>query len=258
VKSAARPRPRAVARRRKPSVAARVRPFWILAVLVLLALVAGGVWLVNAPAFRVAHVGIDVPIGSPVSAQDVRTAAAIAPDANVWLLRPGAIARRIEAIPYVDRASVHRGQFPAPFVEIAVTMRRGAYCVRSGEREVTLDASARVLQNGCAGATLPRLAPGTATFPPLGATVVDPAIARLLADATTLADAGLSMRALGWDRWGGLEGTDASGVQLLLGEDDDLAAKAALVGPVRAGAGSKRALRTIDLRAPRTPTVEFR
>ena len=37
MKSAARPRPRAVVRRRKPSVAARVRPFWILAVLVLLA-----------------------------------------------------------------------------------------------------------------------------------------------------------------------------------------------------------------------------
>jgi len=237
---------------------ARVRPFRILAVVLAVLAVVAGVYLANAPFFRVAHVGVDVPLGSPVSAQEVRAAAAVAPGANVWLLRPGAIARRVDAIPYVERTSVHRGQFPAPFVELAVTVRRPAFCLRAGGGEMTLDASARVLQAGCASGALPRLTAGPASIPAPGATVSDPAIVRLLADAATLADAGLSMRSLGWDRWGGLEGVDASGVVLLLGEDGDLAAKAALVGPVRAGIGHARTVRAIDLRAPGTPVVDFR
>jgi hypothetical protein len=258
VSARARPQVRSLSRRRKPSVAARVRPFWILGVLGACVLVAAGVWFMRAPQFRVTRVGIDVPLGSPVSAADVRAAAAIGADANVWLLWPPAIARRIEALPYVDRASVHRGQFPAPFVELGVSMRRATSCLDTGNGEVTLDATARVLQSGCASPRLPRLVATGAALPAPGVVVSASAVQRLLADATTLADAGLSMRSLGWDRWGGLEGVDASGVVLRLGEDDDLAAKAALVGPVRAGIGSKRPLRAIDLRAPRTPTVEFR
>jgi hypothetical protein len=255
--SGARSRPRVLPRRRKPSVAARARPFWALAALALALLVAVGVWLAQAPFFRITRVIIDLPLGSPVSAAHVRAAAAIAPAANLWLLRPGAIAARVEAIPYVDRASVHRVQFPAPFVELGITVRRPAFCWQSGSAEVTLDATGRVLQLGCAGPAIPRLiAVGVPPAP--GATVTDAGIVRLLADADTLAGAGLSMRRLNWDRWGGLEGIDASGVILRLGDDADLGAKAALVGPVRAGIGAKRSVRAIDLRAPGTPTVEFR
>jgi hypothetical protein len=255
--SGARSRPRVVPRRRKPSVAARARPFWVLAALALAVLVALGVWLAQAPFFRITRVIVDVPLGSPVSTAHVRNAAAIAPQANLWLLQPGAIARRIEAIPYVDRASVHRAQFPAPFVELSITLRRPAFCWQTGAAEVTLDAGGRVLQLGCAGPAIPRLI-AVAAPPAPGVAVADPSIVRLLADADTLAGAGLSMRRLYWDRWGGLEGIDASGVILRLGDDADLGVKAALVGPVRAGVGAKRSVRAIDLRAPGTPTVEFR
>ncbi|MGD0051645.1 MAG: FtsQ-type POTRA domain-containing protein [Vulcanimicrobiaceae bacterium] len=255
--SGARSRPRVLPRRRKPSVAARARPFWVLAALALAVLVAVGAWLAQAPFFRITHVGIEVPLGSPVSVTQVRTAAAIAPEANLWLLSPGAIARRIEAIPYVDRASIHRLQFPAPSVELGITVRRPAFCWQSGGAEVTLDDTGRVLQLGCIGPASPRLI-AVAAPPSPGETVTDPGVVRLLTDAATLAGAGLSMRRLGWDRWGGLEGVDASGVILRLGDDADLAAKAALVGPVRAGIGAKRTVRAIDLRAPGTPTVEFR
>jgi hypothetical protein len=258
VRSDVRTGPRALPRRRKPSVAARIRPFWIF--IVILAALAGwgGAYLVRSPWFQVTRVGIDLPLASPVSRDDVRRAAAIVPGANVWLLNTGAIRRRIEAIPYADRAAVHRGQFPKPFVELTVTVRRPSACVRAGDREVTIDATSRVLQAGCATESGTWIDAGKATVPAPGGRIADPDITRLLADARTLADANLAVRSLGRDRWGGLEAVDVTGVTLRFGDDADLAKKAALVQPVRAGIGTKRVVRAIDLRAPGTPVVEFR
>ena len=244
--------------RRKPSLAARVKPFWIFAI--LLAGLAGWAvaWFVGSPTFRVARIGIDVPIASAVSRDQVRSAAAIGLDANVWLLNPWAMRRRIEAIPYVDRASVHRGQFPQPFVEMAITVRRPTACVRAGELDVTIDAGSRVLQAGCVATALPRIGAGTAKVPPPGGTIADPEIRRLLGDARVLANANVGVRSLDRDRWGGLEAVDVTGVIVKFGDDGDLAKKAALVEPVRSGIGRFVPIRAIDLRAPGTPTVEFR
>ena len=249
-------RPRALPRRRKPNLAARVLPFWLLGAVVAALLVWAGVWLAHATWFRVARVGIDVPVASPVSRDRVRAAASLQPDVNVWLVDPRAIARRVEAIPYADVATVHRGQFPQPFVEIGITVRRPAACVRAGAREVTLDATARVLQDGCALPSTVRIDAGHASLPRPGAYVNDPAVGQLLGDEKELAAANLTLRALRRDRFGGLEAVDVTGVVIRFGEDEGLAAKAALVGPVRAGVG-KRRIRAIDLRAPSTPTVEF-
>ena len=258
MKAGARARPRTLPQRRKPSLATRARPFWILGARALMLLIAGGVWLAQAPWFRIARVTIDVPLGSPVTRDQVRAAAAVAPGANLWLLNPWAIARRIEAIPYVDVATIGRGQFPHPFVEVGISVRRAASCVRAGGREVTLDRTARVLQAGCAAPSATRIDAGAAALAAPGATLADPEVARLLADAKVLADNNLTVRSVRRDRWGGLEAVDVTGVTLRFGEDDDLAKKAALVGPVRAGVGTKRPVRAIDLRAPGTPVVEFR
>jgi hypothetical protein len=250
-------RQRTAARRRRPSLAARIKPFWIFAIVLVAAIGWGGAWLAQSPWFRVARVGIDVPLASPVTRDQVRRAAAVAPDANVWLLNPLAMTKRIEAIPYVDRATVHRGQFPQPFVEVAVTVRRPSACVRAGEREVTIDATSRVLQSGCAGPSAARIDAGRASVPAPGGTIADAEITRMLGDAKTLADANLTVRSLGRDRWGGLEAVDVTGVTLRFGDDADLKKKAALVEPVRAGLRG-RSIRAIDLRAPGTPTAEYR
>jgi hypothetical protein len=251
------PRNRTLPRRRTPSLAARIKPFWIFAILLVGAIGWGGAWLAQSPWFRVERVGVDLPLASPVSRDEVRRAAAIAPDANVWLLNPVAMTKRLEAIPYVDRATVRRGQFPKPFVEVAVTVRRPSACLRAGEREVTIDATSRVLQSGCAAPSIARIDAGHAHVPAPGGTIADPEIARLLADAKILADANLAVRSLGRDRWGGVEAVDVTGVTLRFGDDADLGKKAVLVEPVRAGVRG-RTLRAIDLRAPGTPTVEFR
>ena len=251
-------RQRTLPRRRKLSLAARIKPFWIFAIFLVAAIGWGGAWLAQSPWFRVERVGIDVPLASPVTRDQVRRAAAIVPDANVWLLNPVAMTKRIEAIPYVDRATVHRGQFPQPFVELAVTVRRPTACLRAGGRDVTIDATSRVLQTGCAGTAVARIDAGRAKVPAPGGTIADPDIARLLGDVKTLADASLAVRSVGRDRWGGLEAVDITGVTLRFGDDGDLKKKADLVAPVRAGIGTKRTVRAIDLRAPATPTVEYR
>jgi POTRA domain, FtsQ-type len=258
VSARARPRPRTLPRRRKPSLAARVRPFWIVALVLVALLGWGGYALATASWFRVARVSIEVPLASPVSRAQVTAAAAIAPDANAWLIRTAAVARRIEAIPYVDRALIHRGQFPQPFVEIDVSLRRPSACVRGAGQMVTIDATSRVLQTGCALPETSLIDAGKATLASPGARITDPDVARLLADAKLLADANLTVRTLGRDRWGGLEAIDVTGLILRFGDDTDLAKKVALVAPVRAGIGTKRPLRAIDLRAPDTPVVQFR
>lgn len=249
---------RALPRRRKPSLAARIKPFWVFAILLVAAATWGGAWLANAPWFRVVRIGIDVPIDSPVSRDSVRNASAIARDANVWLIDTHGLARRVEALPYVDRANVRRGQFPKPFVEVAVTVRRPAACVRGVAGEVTIDTASRVLQLGCAAGELARIDAGTARLPAPGGFVADPALAGLVADAKLLADANLGIRSVARDRWGGLEAVDVTGVTLRFGDDGDLAKKAALIQPVRAGVGTGRPIRAIDVRSPGTPVVEFR
>jgi hypothetical protein len=252
-----RPRPRSLARR-KPSLGARIRPFWILGSFAAIVLVAAGLWLAQAPWFRIARVDVSVPIGSPVARDEVRAVARVQLGSNIWLLHPGRIARAIEAIPYVDNAAVGRTQFPQPTVDVSITVRRPTACVRSRDGVATIDASWRVLQAGCALHAAAWIDARAATVPAPGGSIDDPDLAHLLADAKLLADANLDVRSLGRDPWGGLVAVDATGVTLQFGDDTDLAKKAALVMPVRAGVGSARPIRAIDLRAPQTPVVDFR
>lgn len=253
-----RPVPLRPVRRRRPSLLRRIRPFWIVAAFALAALAWGASFLATSPWLRITRIGIDVPAASPVTRDEVREAAAIGPDANLWLIDVRAVRQRIEALPYVDRAVVHRGQFPRPFVELSVTVRRPADCVRTADGEVTIDATARVLQRGCVLPGGPTIEGAVTSLPEPGATLGEPAIAQLLRDASVLADAGIAVRRLRRDAWDGLEAVDASGVRLRFGDDRDLERKAALVAPVRAGIGKRRAVAGIDLRAPATPIVEFR
>ena len=247
----------AAPRRRKASLAARIKPFWIF-LIVLVGLIGwGGAWLAQSPWFRVTRVSVDVPLASPVSAGAVRAAAGISRDTNVWLIDTRGAARRIEAIPYVDAAAIHRGQFPKPFVDLAITVRRPSACVRGGGRDVAIDRTARVLQAGCPSPALPRIDAGAASVPAPGGTIADPEVGKLLADAKALTDANLAVRRVGRDRWGGVEAVDVTGVLIEFGTDDDLVKKAALVEPVRRSV-AKRRVRAIDLRAPGTPIVEFR
>jgi hypothetical protein len=242
-------------RRTKPSLVTRLRALWLIAALAACSIVALAVALANAPQLRVREVDANVPAGSPVAQSAVIAAARIDPDANLWLLDIGAIRRRIEAIPYVATAGVHRAQFPQPTVTLDVTLRAPADCVSVPGAVMTIDATERVLEAGCASGVSPVVDVGNLPAVAPGTTLNDPVLDRLLADAKAIA-AGVSIRVVRRDRFGGLEAIDTSGVLLRFGADADLAAKVALVEPVRRAAQG-RPLRAIDLRAPATPVIEF-
>jgi hypothetical protein len=243
-------------RRTRPSIAVRVRAFWLLAAVVLCVVCALGVAIVNAPQLRVRSIDANVPAGGPVTKAAVVAAAHIDPDANLWLLNSGAIRKRLEAIPYVATAAVHRAQFPQPAVTLDVTVRRPTGCVRSASGTLTIDATARVLQTDCASGSLPLVDIGTAPAAAPGAVLATPDVDRLLADAR-LIGVHVPVRIVRRDRFGGLEAVDSRGVTLKFGSDADLATKLALVEPIRQTAANGRPLRAIDLRAPTTPVVEF-
>jgi hypothetical protein len=247
---------RTLRRRTKPSLAVRVRTFWVVALLALSVVFALALAAVNAPQLRPRSIDATVPPGSPVSKNTVLAAAHVDPDANLWLLDTGAVRRRLEAIPYVATAYVHRTQFPQPAVSLEVTLRKPTGCVRAASGTLTLDATERVLEARCASPDLPLVDIGAEAPAPPGEILTAPAIVRLLADAKTIGDR-MPLRIVRRDRFGGLEAVDSRGVLLKFGADADLPAKLALVEPIRESAAHGRPVRVIDLRTPATPVVEF-
>jgi len=244
----------ALRRRSRPSLVARLRAFWIVALLVGIAAAGAFVAFANAPQLAIRNVDVTLPSGAPVTRDAVLGAAAIGTGANVVLLDTHAIARRVEALPYVQTARVRRLLLPQPGVRIAVTVRVPYACAAAATGVATIDATARVLQPGCIAGTL-AVGLGDRTLPAPGARIDDPDVTKLLADAATIA-AQIPLRAIRRDRFGGVEAVDERGVTIRFGDDGDLAAKLALVAPVRRAAGG-RPLRGIDLRAPGTPIVQF-
>ena len=240
-------------RRTKPSLLRRLRVFWVFIVALLAAAAYGGYVLATWPAFFPKFVAVTGNVH--VSAGAIRRKAAIAGDRNVWLIDKRAAERRVDTLPWIRRTQIHRS-LPAK-VEIAVEERVPVACVVSAASQYLVDASGHVIETAC-GSEL-RLA-----FPPMpaqaaGAMLDGKLLARMLADASVLRSVGLDPVALGFDRYAGLDATLGDGLRLRLGDDRDVAQKAALVGPILQAYGARRAeLAAIDLRAPATPVVELR
>jgi cell division septal protein FtsQ len=220
--------------------------------------VAGGALgaLATLPAFRL-H-ALTVTGTSHVGRDEVVARAALDPQANIWLLDTSATERRIESIPYVLAAHVHRR--PPGDVWIDVTERTPAACVRDAHgHELLVDAALRVLEEICTpgyGLTYDvraRLDAGAGAF------LADPELHALEADADALAADGDRYRAFSHDAFGQLQATMQSGIEVRFGDDDDLARKQRLIGPILAELGPRALdVRTLDVRAPAAPVVEYR
>ena len=250
-----RPRSNALRRRRKPSFATRLKIAWVFILTIVAAAGYAGYLLVTLPQLRVAAVDISID-GLAVTRAQVVRAAAINHNANIWLLDTAQIARRIEAIPYVAHADVMR--MPPAQLALHVTEREPAACVHSGARVVTVDRALRILQNGCARTSAVAIELHTGMLGAPGSFENSPSVATLLNDSRTLAEARVSVRAIHEDHFGGIVAVAPDGITFLFGSDTNLDEKAKLVAPVLAAAARAHAIRTIDLRAPATPTVQFR
>ncbi len=243
-------------RRSRPTIRARLRTYWLLAVVVAGVTAGALVAIARLPVFDLKWLAVTGL--AHVSRSEVVARAAIDPDANVWLLNRTAIRRRVEAIPYVDTARVHVR--PPADVWIDVSERVAEACVRDRPgRTVTIDAAGRVLETGCAGdlavyAVRDRIDARPGDF------LHDDELAALQTDARALAGRGDRYLEFDHDAFGQFEATLAGGIRVRFGDDDDdLAGKQRLIGPILAQLGPRAGnVRAVDLRAPGTPVVEYR
>ena len=241
-------------KRRKKSAAARLRPFWILFILVAAAAAAGGYYAATWPGFY--PKSVSVRGNRLVPTAQILARAAIAPQQNVWLQNMRAASARIDAIPYVKTAAIHRA-LPAS-VRIEITERVPFAVLQAADRRVLVDGELRVLKTETAATSLPLIIVKDAA-PADGAFVRDARAARLARDYRTLAESHVAVRTLRYDRFGDLVATTPGGISLLLGDDTGLAKKTNLIDPIisQVSASGKK-LAAVDLRAPGTPVVVYK
>lgn len=242
-------------RRRGKSLASRVKPFWMAFALVATIAIVGAALAATWPGF--VPKTISVSGNRIVSRADILARAGISPGTSIWVQNTRAIRSRIEAIPYVATASVHR--LPPAALSIVVTERVPFAILQNGDASVLADRELRVLApfEGTPSLTVFRL-PAEIALEPGTFVSAAPALALRKTQAALLAK-GIAADELGFDRYGGLEVTLHDGVRVLLGSQSDIDAKLALVQPILAQVlrGERRAA-SIDLRAPATPVVVYR
>lgn len=241
-------------RRRKPSPVRKLRPFWFLLVLVLALGAIGAYVLVTWPALY-PHT-IEVSGNRIVARSAIEDAAHIDLTRNMWLQNTRAMRDRIEAIPYVDEAQVHRR--PPDTLAIRVSERAPYAVVRGANALVTIDDTLRVLQSGAALASLPVFAVPAVPLPAPGKWIQESAVDTLARVAAHAARAHLDSETLGYDKFGDIVLRLRSGVSVQLGDGSDLDKKLAMVEPIltQVQHGSKR-IASIDLRAITTPVVVY-
>lgn len=241
-------------RRTKLSVFARLRVFWVFIAVLLPIAAYGGYRFATWPVFEPREILVAGNVH--VSSAEIRRRAAIRLDANVWFLNKHAAEQRVEALPWVRAAQIHRA-LPAG-VRIVVIEREPVACVVSNGATYLVDADAHVIESSCPSGEMLRVA-----FPPLGlqhpGAVLDAALLqRMLADAATLRGAQLEPATVGLDRFRGLEARLRDGVLVRFGDDGDLGRKVGLVRPILAAyAARRRRVAIVDVRAPSTPVVEL-
>ncbi len=223
----------------------------VCAVLVLVALGLAASW----PGFDPKSVAVTG--NERVARSEILDRAAVASDQSMWFQSLGAMRARIETIPYVASATVRR--LPPASIVIVVSERTPFAVVRSGDEAVVVDRGLRVLQAATGEENLPvfSVKPGVTLIP--GEFLTQDGIVTLRDDYEAMIVAHVSPRELALDRFGGLVATVRGGIRVLLGDENDLAKKLALVDPILSQVVSnQRQVAAIDLRAPAAPVIVYR
>lgn len=243
-----------MSRRRRPKAAA-LKPFWFVGSAVLLVAVVAGYFIVSWPGFRV-H-AVRVTGNQIVPTAQILAQARIDRRRNIWLQSTGAMARRIELIPYVLTAHVHRG-FPAD-VTIAIVERRPFAVVESAGEEALVDDQMRVLDDDTSGdGTLPtiELSPAVPLAP--GRFLTQPSALAMRAALLSLRAHGVNAERIDDDA-GDVTAVLSGGVRVLLGDEANAGAAIPLIAPIMTRFTLLgRYVGTLDLRSPSTPVVDER
>jgi cell division protein FtsQ len=245
------------ARRRRASPARRLRPCWVLFAVLVVVVALGGYVLASWPALY-PHT-IQVEGNRTVSKDAIVERAHVDLARNMWLQNTHAMAARIESLPYIDRAFVHRR--PPDTLIITVTERTPYAFVEDRGQWATIDHALRVLQDGAPPAVADSLPAFTIVLrqpAAVGTFIDDPDLRTLVGDADAIAAVRLDARSLGFDRFGDVTVQLRNGITVLLGDRNGSVAKVALIRPILEKVDrGKRKVAAIDLRALTTPVVVY-
>ena len=243
----------AQATRTRKSVAARVRPFSIPIVLVVIGLAVAAYYGAQWPGFHPRHIVVRGTM--VVSKDEVLQRAALAPDRNIWLQNTGAAAARIASLPYVNAVQIRR-RLPAE-VTILIQERKPFAIVEDDGARVLVDDHLHVLDVNPLQTNLPLLH-GKIANASVGMQLTSPQLMQLARDCKALLHASVPVAYLNLDRLGNLNARLSSGVLVEFGDDADIAQKARIVNPVLSQVPQiGRKVRALDLRAAKTPVVVF-
>jgi len=232
-----------------------MRPFWILWLLAL-ALVAVALYFLATWDALKPH-SVTVEGNKLVGTEAILAQAAVEPNRNMWLQNVSEIQKRVESIPYIDLARVHRF-LPANIV--IEVMERTPVAVLEGQNGTYLiDERERVLQEAPPKIDLPTLEMPATVVPKIGGFFYDDNVTHLLDDMGEIESAHISVATLTHDKYGDLNVTMRNGVSLLFGDEADLGKKIPLIQPILDQvAKQKKAIATIDVRAPSAPIVIYK
>ncbi|MBV8601475.1 MAG: FtsQ-type POTRA domain-containing protein [Candidatus Eremiobacteraeota bacterium] len=246
-----------VRRRSKPSLLVRLRIFWVFIAVALAAAAYAGYVLATWPGFNATSVVVDG--NKHVSSDEILARAAIPRDRNIWLVDKRGAERRVEALPWIESARIHRS-LPAA-VTLVVAERVPAACALAGSARYLVDGEAHVLATDCnwPAQLLDVRWPPLAQAQRPGAVLDAPRLERLLRDDAVLRAQHLDPATVGIDRFDGLEVTLRGGPLVRFGDDADLSEKAKLVEPIlRTYAAEAKGVAVVDVRSPAAPVVEER
>jgi cell division septal protein FtsQ len=234
---------------------ARARPFWMPialgAALVFVGLAFAATW----PGFDPRQIAVTG--NRRVTRGEILARAAVAPHVSIWLQNTGAIAVRIEAIPFIATAAVHR--IPPAAIKIVVAERVPFALLRSGANAVVIDRALRVLTLATGDERLPvfLVEPDLDLWP--GEFVRTHTAIDLRNTYEAMTARRIVPVELGFDRFGGLVVTMPGGLRLLLGGQNDLGRKLTLADAILAQVvGGQQRVAAIDLRAPAAPVLVYR
>jgi cell division protein FtsQ len=228
----------------------RLRRLVIFSGLVLLGLVA--FLVIRSPFLDVDNIAVRG--ASRTGAGAVRDAAGIDGSTAMLDVDAGAVARRVEALPWVDNAVVER-HFPGD-VTIEITERTAAAVVTGKGSRALVDATGRVLERVDASPAALLTVAGRGELPAPGAVVSD-AVRPALAVALRVAhELGASVRGVRVDH-GELQLVLAGDGVARLGDDAMLGAKLAAVRAMLVQV-DHACLAAIDVRVPTSPVLTRR
>ena len=232
-----------------------MRPYWILWLLALVLLGVGFYFLSTWNALKPHSVTVEG--NKLVDTKLILAEAAVDPNRNMWFQSIADIQKRVESIPYIDVARVHR-YLPANIV-IEVWERTPVAVVVGENGTYLVDQRSRVLQEAPSRVDLPVFEVANKMVPKIGGFFYDDDMTNLQNDSAEIADAHLPVESLAHDKYGDLDVKLKTGVAILFGDEADLEKKIPLITPILDQvAKQKKPIATIDVRAPNAPIVIYK